>query len=117
MEPVATERYVISLRGNTIVCRYRQEPQVRITMVDQQGVRVQTKLFREVFRSEVLPFFTAIYSTSRGTFQVDLDCGAQRWVGRQSVGAVRKALMNCGLSRERSLSITVQAKKPAEHGQ
>ena len=111
MESTTTDKYLISLNGCRITCRYRQEPQVRITTLGPEGVQVEHKPFREVFRADVLPFFTATYSPTDAAFNVDLDCGAQRWRGPQSVAAVRKALGRCGVAREAARKVVAEAVK------
>jgi hypothetical protein len=117
MEATTTEEHVITLSGCRIICDYRQEPQVRITTMDQQGVTVEMKPFREVFRgASVMPFFTATYSPRYCEFDVDLDCGAQRWAGPQTASAVRKALVKCGVARELSRRIVADAVKAGGRG-
>ena len=96
MEPTTTDKYVISLNGCRIVCRYRQEPQVRITTMGPQGVQVERKPFREVFRADPLPMFTATYSPNDGEFDVDLDCGAQRWTGSRLLLRFARHSSNAG---------------------
>ena len=116
MEPIATAKYIISLSGCRITCNHRQEPNVRITTMGPQGVQVEHKPFREVFRTDALPLFTATYSPRDREFDVDLDCGAQRWRGPQSVAAVRKALARCGVAREAARKVVAEAVKAARSG-
>ena len=116
MEPTTTDKYIVSLSGCRITCNYRQEPQVRITTMGPEGVKVEYKSFREVFRADVLPFFTATYSPKYGEFDVDLDCGAQRWDGSQGADEVRRALMKCGVTRDVSKRIVSEAVKAARSG-
>ena len=113
MEPTTTDKYIISLSGGRITCKYRHEPQVRITTMGPEGVKVERKPFTEVFRASVPPFFTATYSLKDGDFDVDLDCGAQRWAGSQGATEVRKALVKCGVEREMSKRIVAEAVKAA----
>ena len=108
-----TEKYLISLSGCRITCNYRQEPQVRITTIGPQGVNVERKPFREVFRADPLPFFTATFSPKYNDFDVDLDCGAQRWEGSQETDEVRRALVKCGVEKEMSKRIVAEAVKAA----
>jgi hypothetical protein len=112
----ATDKYLISRTGCRIVCHYRQEPQVRITTVGQQGIQVEEKPFGEVFHAPALPFFTATYLPRDKEFDVDADCGAQRWRGPQSVAAVRKALGRCGVERETARKVVAEAVKAARSG-
>jgi hypothetical protein len=116
MQPITTEKYVISLRGGRITCRYRQEPHVRITTIGQQGMQSEQKPFGEVFRAEVLPLFTATYSPKDGEFDVDLDCGAQRWTGVQSAAAVRNALVKCGMAKDIAKKIVAEAIRAGRNG-
>ena len=117
MEPIATAKYIISLSGCRITCNHRQEPNVRITTMGPQGVQVEHKPFREVFHGLML-----CHSSQRPTcpddreFDVDLDCGAQRWRGPQSVAAVRKALARCGVAREAARKVVAEAVKAARSG-
>jgi hypothetical protein len=105
-----TDKYLIALSGCRIVCNHRKEPQVRITTMDRQGVTVEERPFREVFRgASIMPFFTATYSRKGREFNVDLDCGAQRWAGPQTAAAVRKALAKCGVARDLSRRIVAEA--------
>ena len=106
-----TEKYLISRNGCRIVCHHRQEPQVRITTVGQQGMRVEEKPFGQVFHAPALHFFTATYFPRDKEFDVDLDCGAQRWRGPQSVAAVRQALGRCGVEMKAAKRLISEAVK------
>ena len=113
MTTTTTDKYVITRSGCRITCNYRQEPQVRITTMGPEGVQVEHKPFREVFRADPLPFFTAIYSPKYNDFDVDLDCGAQRWEGSQETDEVRKALIKCGVTGEVAKRFIAEAVKAA----
>ena len=116
MEPITTDKYIISLNGCRITCNHRQEPQVRITTMGPQGVKVEHKPFGEVFRAEALPLFIATYSPNDGEFDVDVDCGAQRWRGSQGAAEVRKALVRCGVTREQAKQLVAEAVKGGRSG-
>ena len=116
MDPITTDKYLISLHGCTIVCKYREEPQVRITRIGQTGLIVERKPFREVFRADALPLFTARYSPKDAAFDVDVDCGAQRWEGSQGAAEVRRALVKCGMTRVIAKQFVAEAVKAARGG-
>ena len=116
MEPTTTDKYIISLSGCRITCKYRQEPQVRISTMGPEGVKVERKPFTEVFKASVPPLFTATYSLKDGDFDVDLDCGAQRWAGSQGATEVRKALVRCGVTAEVAKRFIAEAVKAARSG-
>jgi hypothetical protein len=44
-----------------------------------------------------LPYFTARYIPKYGEFDVDIDCGAQRWEGPKTIEEVQEALEKCGI--------------------
>ena len=101
-----------------ITCNHRQEPQVTITTMGPQGVHVEHKPFTQVFHAGPLPLFTATYSPQYDDFDVDVDCGAQRWRGNQGATEVRKALVRCGVTREVAKRIVADAAKggsPVRH--
>jgi hypothetical protein len=107
---INTDRYVIDWAQGHITCNYRREPEVRITTLNESGTSVVTRPYSQVFKSAALPMFTAHHLVG-DEFRVDLDCGAQRWVGPQSASAVRAALRKCGVETKLAKKIVAEASK------
>lgn len=104
------KNYEIDVRDGTITCWYRHEPRVTITTTDASGTKKEVRAFSEVFKgAPILPYFTADYCPVLKMFDVDLDCGAQRWRGYRSIVDVKKALRKCGMSYKTAAIFTDMA--------
>jgi hypothetical protein len=61
-----------------------------------------------------VPLFAANFAGD-GRFNIDLDCGFQRWSGTKSEREVRSALRKCGFSNPQ-IKAVVKSAKVQEHG-
>jgi hypothetical protein len=57
-----------------------------------------------------MPLFAATYAGG-SEWHLDLDCGAQRWIGVKKTGAVSSALSKCGFDLETTKKILAECRK------
>jgi hypothetical protein len=82
-------------------------------------VRDETETKPDAATTELLeyansvPLFAATFAGD-GFFNIDLDCGFQRWSGMKSESEVRTALRQCGFSLEEARAV-ISAAKVEEH--
>src|ERR1035437_2618178 len=100
-----TNKFIITVSGNLITCDYRTEPQVKETTLSANGITAVNRPFSEIFHTSPLPYFTARYIPQYDEFDVDLDCGAQRWEGPKSIYEVQEALGKCGVAKNKVKAI------------
>ena len=112
MERIETEKYVITLDGDTIKCFYRHEQQITETTFKDGKTTVVTRPISQVMPGmELYPMFTAWWRPKDKAFDLDLDCGAQRWHGHQPWQEVVHALVKCGLTVKQAKLMVREAKK------
>ena len=91
------------------VTEYRDGAKVR-DEVETQPDAAMTKMLNFVNST---PLFAANFA-GENMFNIDLDCGFQRWNGVKSEADVRKALRRCGF-RPKDAKAVIAAAKVREH--
>jgi hypothetical protein len=89
-----------------------QPQELVVTEFSAAGVHQHTpddKATRELLNyKNSTPLFAGNYAGD-GQFNIDLDCGFQRWSGTKSKHEVREALKQCGFNKEEIGQILVAA--------
>ena len=96
---ITTSQFIIKVNGNLIICEFAKEQQINITSMQNGAVNTETKSFSQAFNIPQVPCFTARYDRRYQEFDMDIDCGAQRWEGPKTVKEVQQALVKCGLNQ------------------
>jgi hypothetical protein len=91
------------------ITEYRNGVKVR----DETETKPDAATTKLLEHANSVPLFAASFAGD-GFFNIDLDCGFQRWSGTKSESEVRTALRQCGFSLKEARTV-IGAAKVEEH--